>query len=332
MESLDNNDEELDPHYKQMLAYKEVPSWWYVLILALSMLVALFCIYDLKSTLPWWGFHVACTLSFGSTLFFGLLLGLIGFSVPITGLVRLIGGKLHPGKPIANMYFVLFGANAQLQAVSLIECLKLGQYGKLHPGKPIANMYFVLFGANAQLQAVSLIESLKLGQYGKLSPRCTLTVQMMGTVFGAIINYILMSSITTNQREILLSIQGTNIWSGQNIQSFNSLVSFSSSKALISDSVNNRFTIGHCIRRPLKLSLQHRSHLPMDRARPPPRPSPPPSFLLGSPCLPKNGLQLRCYPSHLLVSRLPLSWHQLLGHGCLRPRLLCAILRPQALP
>lgn len=87
MERLDNNDEELDPHYKQMLAYKEVPSWWYVLILATSMFVALFCIYDLKSTLPWWGFLVACTLSFGSTLFFGVLLGLVGFSVPITGLV-----------------------------------------------------------------------------------------------------------------------------------------------------------------------------------------------------------------------------------------------------
>ena len=87
MESLDNNDEELDPHYKQMLAYKEVPSWWYVLILATSMFVALFCIYDLKSTLPWWGFLVACTLSFGSILFFGVLLGLVGFSVPITGLV-----------------------------------------------------------------------------------------------------------------------------------------------------------------------------------------------------------------------------------------------------
>jgi len=31
-----------------------------------------------------------------------------------------------------------------------------------------------------------------------------------------------MSSITTNQREILLSIEGTNIWSGQQVQTFNS--------------------------------------------------------------------------------------------------------------
>lgn len=113
--------------------------------------------------------------------------GLIGFNVPITGVIQLIGGYLHPGKPLANMYFVLFGANAQAQALGLVN-------------------------------------SLKLGQYGKLSPKCTFTVQMMGTVFGAILNYILMTSITNNQREVLLSIEGTNIWSGQVIQSFNSNV------------------------------------------------------------------------------------------------------------
>lgn len=53
-------------------------------------------------------------------------------------------------------------------------------------------------------------------------------MQIIGTLFGAVINYILMTIITTNQREILLSIQGTNIWSGQVIQSFNSNVSISS--------------------------------------------------------------------------------------------------------
>jgi OPT family oligopeptide transporter len=178
----------LDPHYRQMLAYAEVPSWWYTLILAFSVIVGLFCIYNLKSTLPWWGFLIACTLSFLSTLFFGAMAGLIGFNVPITSVIQLIGGYLHPGKPVANMYFVLFGANAQAQALFLIQ-------------------------------------NLKLGQYGKLSPKCTFTVQIMGTVFGAIVNYVLMTSITTNQRDILLSIQGTNIWSGQVIQSFNSNVS-----------------------------------------------------------------------------------------------------------
>lgn len=56
----------LDPHYKLMLAYDEVPSWWYLLTLLVSFVIALFCIYNLKSTLPWWGFLIACALSFTS--------------------------------------------------------------------------------------------------------------------------------------------------------------------------------------------------------------------------------------------------------------------------
>ncbi len=180
--------EKLDPHYRQMLAYKEVPSWWYITILITSVFVAIVCIYALDSTLPWWGFLIAITLSFMATLFFGAMSGLIGFQVPITSVIQLIGGYLHPGRPVANMYFVLFGANAQAQALFLVG-------------------------------------NLKLGQYGKLSPRCTFTVQILGTVLGAVINYVVMNSITTSQRDILLSIQGTNIWSGQVIQSFNSNVS-----------------------------------------------------------------------------------------------------------
>jgi len=178
---------QLDPHYRQMLAYKEVPTWWYLTILVVSTFTALGCIYSLNSTLPWWGFLIATLLSFGATLFFGSLNGLIGFFTPITSVIQLIGGYLHPGQPVANMYFVLFGANSQSQALALIG-------------------------------------NLKLGQYGKLSPRCTFTAQTIGTLLGAVVNYALMNSITDNQRDILLSIQGTNIWSGQVIQSFNSNV------------------------------------------------------------------------------------------------------------
>jgi hypothetical protein len=125
--------EDPDPHYQMMLAYDEVPAWWFHATLSFSMIFGLICIYALQSTLPWWGFLIACALSFLSTLFFGAMAAMIGFNVPITSVVQLIGGYLHPGKPVANMYFVLFGANAQAQALFLIANLKLGQYGKLSP-------------------------------------------------------------------------------------------------------------------------------------------------------------------------------------------------------
>lgn len=44
----------------------------------------------------------------------------------------------------------------------------------------------------------------------------------MGTMIGAIFSYIMMDSITTSQREVLLDIEGTNVWSGQTVQQFNS--------------------------------------------------------------------------------------------------------------
>jgi hypothetical protein len=74
--------------------------------------------------------------------------------------------------------------------------------------------YFTLFGYNTVGQGLILLQDLKLGQYAKLSPRCTFTMQKIGTLVGAILNYIITITITTNQRDILLSIEGTHIWSG----------------------------------------------------------------------------------------------------------------------
>jgi len=157
-----------DPHVKLMLAYKDAPNWWYGVVFALSVLLGLIGIYKADSTLPWWGFLVALSLSSICILFFGAQYAITGFNFNIQPVIQMIGGYMHPGKPVANMYFVLFGYN--------------------------------------------------------LSPRSTFTVQMVGTVVGSIFSYIIMESITTNQREILLSIEGTNIWSGQTVQTYNSQV------------------------------------------------------------------------------------------------------------
>jgi len=56
----------------------------------------------------------------------------------------------------------------------------------------------------------------------KLPPRAAFTAQIIGTLFGSVLNFVLMNSIIDNQRDILLSVQGTNIWSGQQPQQYNS--------------------------------------------------------------------------------------------------------------
>ena len=58
----------------------------------------------------------------------------------------------------------------------------------LVPGDPIANMYGALYGQHPQDQCILMLGDLKLGQYCKLPPRITFSMQIMGTIVGAILN------------------------------------------------------------------------------------------------------------------------------------------------
>ncbi|KAI0001375.1 OPT oligopeptide transporter protein-domain-containing protein [Russula compacta] len=178
-------DGDLDPHYLAMLKYPDAPNSWYGVILVFAFVTALGLIYRADSTLPWWGFIIACSLGVVSILFFGSLFAMTGLAFIIQPYVQMIGGFLHPGKPMANMYFVLFSYNSINQAELLLR-------------------------------------DLKIAQYMKLPPRAAFTAQIIGTLLGSVLNYFIMNSIIDNQREILLSVEGTNIWSGQQPQQYNS--------------------------------------------------------------------------------------------------------------
>ncbi|TQV98969.1 hypothetical protein V2A60_007340 [Cordyceps javanica] len=173
-----------DPHYLLMQNYKECPDWWYGIVLVLSATVALVIIYTSKSTLPWWGLLVACLVGYCHLLVFGSMQGITGVSFTIQSIIQMIGGYMRPRFPISNMYFSLYSYNSLLQGTLLAK-------------------------------------DLKLAQYGHLAPRTTFAMQMVGTVVGAGLNYVMANSIIDNQADILRSVQGTNIWSGAITQQFN---------------------------------------------------------------------------------------------------------------
>ncbi|KAF8275121.1 OPT oligopeptide transporter protein-domain-containing protein, partial [Lactarius quietus] len=178
-------DDDLDPHYREMLKYPDALNSWYGAILVSAFATTIVIIYKSDSTLPWWGFIIACLFAVVMILFFRSLIAITGLTFYFQPFPQMIGGFLHPGKPMANMYFVLFSYNSVTQA---------------------------------QL----LLQDLKIAQYTKLPPRAAFTAQIIGTLFGSILNYIMMNSIIDNQREILLSVEGTNIWLGQQPQQYNS--------------------------------------------------------------------------------------------------------------
>ncbi|CZR52285.1 related to peptide transporter [Phialocephala subalpina] len=183
-EALKDNPD-IDPHYKAMVSYDEAPDSWYFYAFAASFICAMVSLYVLNSTLPWWGLIFAMIVLWIYMLFFGAQYAITGFQFNLQSVSQTMAGYCFPRAPLANMYFVIYTFNAVQQ----------GQY---------------------------LLRDLKLAQQVKLSPKATFTTQMLGCIFGAILNFIMMESIVTNQLPTLLSIEGTSIWSGVNIQSLNS--------------------------------------------------------------------------------------------------------------
>lgn len=173
-----------DMHYKKMQIYKEVPFWWYAAIAVSAFITAMVCIYTEKSGLPWWALIVALIFAIITLPFYGAMYAITAWIPYMTPLFQMLGAALIPGSSQANMYFELYSSQALTQASSMLS-------------------------------------DLKLGQYMKLPPRTTFSVQIAGTVIGALLNYVIMQDVVSNERTILLSNEGNRVWSGQQVQSYN---------------------------------------------------------------------------------------------------------------
>ena len=173
-----------DIHYQGMLKYKEVPTWWYIFLFLLAFFAGLIINVRGDTTLPVWGYIISLLLGAFIAPFSCILYGLYGSGVATNQLSKMVAGALHPGRPLANLYFASWSHQVILLAVNLANWLKVGQYTKV-------------------------------------PHRVMFTTQVYATLLGAGLNYAVMSIIVTNQREILLSPEGNSIWSGSIIQSFN---------------------------------------------------------------------------------------------------------------
>ncbi|RQM08092.1 hypothetical protein DH86_00000527 [Scytalidium sp. 3C] len=198
------NDPDIDPHYKVMIRnnYDECPSSWYFFAFLASFITVMACLYVIKSTLPWWGIIFAMITLWIIMLFFGAQYAMTGFGFNLGNVMQTIAGYCFPRAPIGEW------ASYYRTGTKLTDAQ--------------ANMYFLVLTYNSLGQGQYLLRDLKLAQQAKLSPKCTFTTQMIGCVFGAVLNYIMMQSIVKEQTPILLSVEGTSIWSGAWVQSINS--------------------------------------------------------------------------------------------------------------
>ncbi|KAJ0101225.1 hypothetical protein Patl1_03874 [Pistacia atlantica] len=121
--------------------YKEVPQWWFHIILIVTFALSIFTCegFGRQLQLPWWGIVLACALAFSFTLPFGVIQATTNMQPGLNVITELIIGYMYPGKPLANVAFKTYGYISMSQALLFLGDFKLGHYMKIPP----RSMFFV---------------------------------------------------------------------------------------------------------------------------------------------------------------------------------------------
>lgn len=157
-----------------MSKYKEASWTWYLATLVLSFLLGLVVVIKEDITLPWWGYLVALLLGAVVSPFSTILYGMMGNGIATNQLMKMVAGSLLPGRPLANLYFSAWSHSTIAQSLNLASDLKLGQYRECAPG----------------VEGCVSNDSLTLPTAAvKIPPRTMFLTQVLGTIYGAFINY-----------------------------------------------------------------------------------------------------------------------------------------------
>ncbi|XP_031380006.1 oligopeptide transporter 4-like [Punica granatum] len=138
-----SHDGKEDIHTRLMKRYKDIPSWWFYLLLIVTVLVSLaMCIFmNDQIQMPWWGLIFASALAFVFTLPISIITATTNQTPGLNIITEYVMGIIYPGRPIANVCFKTYGYMSMAQAVSFLNDFKLGHYMKIPP----RSMFLVQF-------------------------------------------------------------------------------------------------------------------------------------------------------------------------------------------
>ncbi|KAK4845463.1 hypothetical protein QYF36_005389 [Acer negundo] len=135
--------EKEDIHTRLMRKYKDIPPWWFYLLLAVTLAVSLVLCIVLKDQvqMPWWGLLFAAAMAFVFTLPISIITATTNQTPGLNIITEYVMGLIYPGRPIANVCFKVYGYMSMAQAVSFLNDFKLGHYMKIPP----RSMFLVQF-------------------------------------------------------------------------------------------------------------------------------------------------------------------------------------------
>ncbi|KAK9468751.1 OPT oligopeptide transporter protein-domain-containing protein [Lipomyces arxii] len=122
-----------DPVSVLMRKYPEVPDWWFLIILALSIVACLGGIGGFPTTTPVWALIVIIAISIVFLLPTMLLYSSTGYLISLNMMSVILSAYMVPGNGIASLYCRIFGFTFDQQSESFVGDMKLAHYAKLPP-------------------------------------------------------------------------------------------------------------------------------------------------------------------------------------------------------
>lgn len=122
-----------DPHSRMMRRYKEVPDWWYYLVLVGAVAVGIGTVEGYHTNTPVWSLFMSIGLNAAFLIPITILEATSALQMGLNVLIEVIMGYALPGNPHALMIIKAFGYNIDGQADSYVGNLKLGHYAKIPP-------------------------------------------------------------------------------------------------------------------------------------------------------------------------------------------------------
>ncbi|KAF4444589.1 Sexual differentiation process isp4 [Fusarium acutatum] len=119
-----STNEKPDIHMKLMRKYEEAPTWWYMSLFAIMLLIGFYTVLGYPTNLSWWAFLLAIAISFGFALPIGIIQAVTNTQIGLNVLTEFIYGYLQPGRPLALM---------MAQSLRFVSDLKFGHYMKIPP-------------------------------------------------------------------------------------------------------------------------------------------------------------------------------------------------------
>ncbi|EEQ38622.1 hypothetical protein CLUG_02748 [Clavispora lusitaniae ATCC 42720] len=122
-----------DPFSRSMRKYKEVPEWWFAIILVISIVLAILCVKVYPADTPVWGIFFALAINFIFLIPLSLVYATTGFSFGLNVLVELIVGYAIPGNGLALNFIKALGYNIDGQAQNYVSDQKMAHYMRIPP-------------------------------------------------------------------------------------------------------------------------------------------------------------------------------------------------------